>query len=531
MSPPSAETVEIAKQILGLIGQQDPLSPGGVEDVGRALRSCSRDQLLGFARQLGVSGVTKLAKDALAGRVAAALDAAQGSRATASASSRGGDPGADPTGEAPTGSLAAKFDLGPEVVESQPPRTIPWGYGGDRVTAMAVDPRHLYAYWEVTDDAIEAARKQLGGGGPGAWLNLRVYDITGRLFDGTNAHSYFDEGVGRDVRQWFFDVGKPSSTACVEIGLKSSEGYFVRIMRSGRVDFAREAPAPAERIEWLTVRTATGQVGEPVAGGPPRPDGHGGGGAWRGWRDWRDWTDGAGFPVPGGAPAGEAGVEWREVSDAGAHLEVGRIEWIGPVFRTEWQAGPFEYPMDVPSMVERHETGEVSMRSEDGVVHVVYGPWQVVIRGLGARAERRVLATWEYRRTVEMPGGFERDPAVTGVWEPVGPGSSAWRLVGASERRWMGASELLYRGGSEVWMLGASESLYRGASERLYRGASERLYRGASERRLGGASERRLGGASERLVAGRLGAAGEDTSGGGGPVPPAGDSAYPWPET
>ena len=27
-----------------------------------------------------------------------------------------------------------------------------------------------------------------------------------------------------------------------------------------------------------------------------------------------------------------------------------------------------------------------------------YGPWQLVIRGLGARAERRVLGTWEYRR-------------------------------------------------------------------------------------------------------------------------------------
>jgi hypothetical protein len=62
---------------------------------------------------------------------------------------------------------------------------------------MVVDPRRMYAYWEVRDDAIEAARKALGPGGAGAWLNLRVYDISGRIFDGTNAHSYFDVKVDR----------------------------------------------------------------------------------------------------------------------------------------------------------------------------------------------------------------------------------------------------------------------------------------------------------------------------------------------
>ena len=98
-----------------------------------------------------------------------------------------------------------------------------------------------------------------------AWLNLRVYDVTSRIFDGTNAHAYFDQPVSRTDRQWFFLIGKPTSTAIVEIGLKSQEGYFVRVARSGRADFPRVEAASGGGVEWLTVHAATGPVGEPAA--------------------------------------------------------------------------------------------------------------------------------------------------------------------------------------------------------------------------------------------------------------------------
>jgi hypothetical protein len=113
---------------------------------------------------------------------------------------------------------------------------------------MVVDPERLYVYWEVTDDAIERARGALGPGGPDAWLCLRVYDVTGRIFDGTNAHSYFDHAVSRDDRQWFFFIGKPASTAVGELRLRSHEGFFVRVARSGRADF--RAATPCLPVVW-----------------------------------------------------------------------------------------------------------------------------------------------------------------------------------------------------------------------------------------------------------------------------------------
>ena len=137
---------------------------------------------------------------------------------------------------------------------------------------MAVDAERLFVYWEATDDAIARARTGLGAGGPGAWLDLRVYDVTGRLFDGTNAHEYFDQKVERDDRQWFFTIGKPTSTAVVELGMKSLEGYFVRIVRSGRAEFPRREPVPPGGTEWLTVHTASGPVTPPASGGPALPE-------------------------------------------------------------------------------------------------------------------------------------------------------------------------------------------------------------------------------------------------------------------
>jgi hypothetical protein len=200
--------------------------------------------------------------------------------------------------------------------------------------------------------------------------------------------------------------------------------------------------------------------------------------------------------------------EWQEQSGGEWRGELERSAWVGPLVRTEWESGPFTYPVEVPSsVVEMYDSGELSVRTENGRVHVVYGPWQVVIRGLGARAERRVLGTWHYKRQVAVSGGIERFAEMTGQ---VGAGSSEWMSLGASERAWLGSSELLFGGASELWMVGASEMRLGGASERMYagaseqrlRGASERMYAGASERLMRGASEYSYAGASERLMAG-----------------------------
>ena len=125
-------------------------------------------------------------------------------------------------------------------------------------------------------------------------------------------------------------------------------------------------------------------------GGGPGP---GGGGAEEApANEWSEWTEHGGFPVPRGQRL--FGRTWQR-QEGVTHQwtsDWAKTEWVGPVLRTEWESGPFTYPVDVPEgSIEVQDNGEVAVRSEGGRTHVMYGPWQVVIRGIGARAERRVL--------------------------------------------------------------------------------------------------------------------------------------------
>ncbi len=519
----TSSLAEVASEILVLLGH-DPRAAGAGTVSIEALRQCTREQLIDYARRLGLSGVAKLNKDLLAGRIQSALDPARQQSHGDPSNGGAGDDG-DPTGDdaPPDGSTESglapfpeKFDLGPDSQEEPTPHHIPWSYGQNRVTAMVVDPDKMFAYWECTDSAIDSARRGLGPAGNDAWLNLRVYDITGRLFDGTNAHSYFDHKIERSDRQWFFFIGKPTSVACVELGLKSSEGFFVKISRSGRVEFPRREPAGSNNVEWLTVNTSSGAAGQPVPGGTP---GGGGGGSdggtfgsgtasQRGLHGLPDWVAGGGGGGVGpGTPVGphvfERRWEWREAMGGGVTQtwtgERTQVEWIGPLVRSAWEAGPFTYAVQSPAYVEEWNEGTMSVRSDHGQIHIVYGPWQVQIRGIGAHAERRVLATWEIRRSWATTVGIERAET---IWRQLAPGSSEWVAQGGSERVWLGGSELRLGGASELFLVGASELRLGGASETQFKGASEWMMRGASERIMRGASEWMVGGASERMFAG-----------------------------
>ena len=404
---------------------------------------------------------------------------------------------------------------------------IPWSYGKDRVTAAAIDPNRLYVYWEVTDDGIARARSALPDTGAHAWLNLRVHDTTGLLFDGRNSHHHFDHGLDRGQRQWFFDINRPSSTVFVEMGLRTADGTFSRIARSGRVDFPRDEPAPLSEPEWMTVLVATGEVrpagrAMPVRAGPASlpappataPD---------------DFT-----PIPlwvmrGPSPEHEAWirelagpgwerVEWREIQGDGWLELIGRAEWEGPRTFSSWEAGPFSYPVEVREPTREEWQGQSVVFRVGGVTRIVHGPWQVVIRNLDAHLSRTVLGRWHVYRSWVAAGGREIRADATPRGAPPPSGASEGLALGASERAWISGSEVRLGGASELWRLGASELRLGGASERLLagasewrargaseqvaRGASEWAARGASERRLAGASERRLAGASERRLAG-----------------------------
>jgi len=519
----------------------------------KALSEYTQKQLFECAKRLDLKGVSKLSKNELAARVASEFSERRAPAAAAAPVKKTKKTPSPDDLPAPVTKAAAsagdgadsawshKFEVR-EHIKAAEPGSIPWSYSYDRVTGMAVDPDRLFVYWEVTDDAIERARTTLGKAGKDAWLNLRIYDTTDRIFDGTNAHSYFDHRVERGDRHWFFQIGKPSSSAFIDIGLRSTEGYFSKIVRSGRVEFSRREPATWGEPEWLSVRSLMGPIehagrGQHVRRQVPAP---------------APITPSAG--VPGVGPRrhvallpweesftlGEGGhkevVEWEE------HLIDGTTEfhresnWESPVMVSAWEAGPFSFPVSAPEPVREDFVGPSRVYRVGGRTHVVHGPWQVVIKGVGAHQGRAVVAKWEIYRSwvaeekVQLSGAEMKEYAI--------PGSSEKLMVGASELRWRYASELRLGGASEIFFLGASEYMARGASERLMmgssqytmKGSSERLYAGGSEERMRGASEQRLGSGSET----RLGGASEARLSGlqtSAPPPDTDSGHYPSPDS
>jgi hypothetical protein len=419
------------------------------------------------------------------------------------------------------------------IQPAEAPRAIPWGYAKDRVTAMPVDPERLYVYWEVLEESIARARHQLdqsGAAGQDAWLNVRLYDTTGRIFDGSNAHGTIDQGVDRSARQWFFDIGRPTSELIAEIGLLSRQGTFVKIARSGRVEFPRREPVAWSEPEWMTVRVSTGHVeranarSQVKSTGSAVPGSHPPAGGMEPISNWNwsakpiEWQDVGRFALGMGP---EHRVEWEEVQSAGTIAFHRRISWESPTMITSWESGPLTYPVEVPLPVRESFVGKTRIFKVADKTHVVYGPWQVIIRGLGAHQSRTILSRWEVFRAWQTVSQREvQEFAVSGV----GPAAAAGAAlgVGASERLLRGASELSFAGGSalrllggsEVFLLGASELRLGGASELLFAAASEIMFMGASERRFAGSSELRFAGGSELRLG--LGSEGRLMGGAGG---------------
>ena len=114
-----------------------------------------------------------------------------------------------------------------------------------RVGLLPVDPYLIHAYWEIIGKDLETARRQLGSVGVQTKLVLRFYDITCILFNGKNAHSFFDVEIDPVARNWYVQLWSPGKSYCVDLGLKTLGGRFLTIARS---NVAHTPPA------WPSIR-------------------------------------------------------------------------------------------------------------------------------------------------------------------------------------------------------------------------------------------------------------------------------------
>ena len=138
---------------------------------------------------------------------------------------------------------------------------LPEGYADNRIRLLPRDPRWLYTYWDVTNEHKEQARRQ-----GGKFLCLRLYDVTGIAFDGTNARAMWEQEVHELARNWYLHVPAPGRHYCVEIGYRGAQADWLPLARSNVVMAPHERPAERVQDEFVTI-----PFDRPLTMGPAHP--------------------------------------------------------------------------------------------------------------------------------------------------------------------------------------------------------------------------------------------------------------------
>jgi hypothetical protein len=145
----------------------------------------------------------------------------------------------------------AKYYTGmPERKPPMPYGTLPHEYGGERMALLARDPYMALGYWELPHARLEKEKAWFGWDSK---LCIRVYDVTGIQFDGSNAAAYFDQEVYERVGSWYFDFGRPTHSFCADLGLMAPNGRFLTLVRSNRVTMPRDGVSDVLDEEWMLV--------------------------------------------------------------------------------------------------------------------------------------------------------------------------------------------------------------------------------------------------------------------------------------
>ncbi len=128
---------------------------------------------------------------------------------------------------------------------------LPGQYGQDKIVLQVRDPWWIHAYWEIKGSTYERLKNELKDEFYRAKRLLRVYDVSQIIFDGKNAHRFFDIQIDEHSNSWYIDTGGPGRSWCVDLGLLLTDGRFIMIVRSNTVCTPIEGPSWITDEEWM----------------------------------------------------------------------------------------------------------------------------------------------------------------------------------------------------------------------------------------------------------------------------------------
>jgi glycogen(starch) synthase len=123
----------------------------------------------------------------------------------------------------------------------------------DQISISMVRPHLGYACWNVSGESIAVLAQRAENAFHDAGMVVRLYDVSDIIFDGNNAHAFFDIEVSRDSGNYYFPVNRTGRNYLAEIGLRSRGGLFHPFARSGTAFFDRDRPSGNYQVGGLFV--------------------------------------------------------------------------------------------------------------------------------------------------------------------------------------------------------------------------------------------------------------------------------------
>jgi hypothetical protein len=127
---------------------------------------------------------------------------------------------------------------------------LPETYGVTELVLLPVDPYWIFAYWEITPQALSDLLNRLGPRATGGRYIIRVYDVTAIQFTGNNAHYYFDLPVDLSAKNWYINLWSGEKSLVGDIGYVLSDGQFHLLARSNVVQTARSGVSIFTEARW-----------------------------------------------------------------------------------------------------------------------------------------------------------------------------------------------------------------------------------------------------------------------------------------
>ena len=133
-------------------------------------------------------------------------------------------------------------------------RSLPEGYGVTEASLLPRDPNWMFIYWEVTADSkAEVCRKHGQDIFQKSRQVIRVYDVTGVGDIGQAGQKYFDVPIMAEAKSWYINVQESGRTYCCEVGLITSDGRFIGLVRTNTVALPVGRVSEVTDEKWMSV--------------------------------------------------------------------------------------------------------------------------------------------------------------------------------------------------------------------------------------------------------------------------------------